>query len=255
VERILRRELRVGALEVINMAQRGYTLANEAELLRRLGWQFSPDLVVVQFYVNDALPSGPNLQRVDGRWLFPGSSLVPDFARDGAIRSSAALAVLESTYDRVLGRLRANLSRSEWEALYRDGSETWRQFEEALYEMADSARARAVPIYLVMFPDLAPGTWTTSDYPFRGIHEKVAATAAGAGFRVIDLVPTFVAAGLDWRAWWATPYDSHPNAAAHRMAAETIARELLAAGVLGRLVSAGEPVGGEREGAGRHGRQ
>src|SRR5690606_9538975 len=110
-------------------------------------------------------------------------------------------------------------------------------------------------IYLVMFPDLAPGTWTTSDYPFRGIHEKVAATAAGAGFRVIDLVPTFVAAGLDWRAWWATPYDSHPNAAAHRMAAETIARELLAAGVRGRLAAAGGPVGGAREGAGRHGRQ
>jgi len=105
------------------MAQRGYTLANEAELLRRLGWQFSPDLVVVQFYINDALPSGPNLQRVDSRWLIPRRSLLPTFARDGTIGSSAALAVLETMYNRVLGRLRGDMSPSKWETLYRDGSE------------------------------------------------------------------------------------------------------------------------------------
>jgi hypothetical protein len=135
LERILRRELRVDALEVVNMAQRGFTLANEAELLRRLGWQFSPDLVVVQFYINDALPSGPNLYRVDSRWLFPPHSLLPGFAREGAIRSSAALAALESTYNRVLGRLRSDVSRRKWETLYDDGTETWRQLEAALHEM------------------------------------------------------------------------------------------------------------------------
>lgn len=251
VERLMRRELQVDAVEVINMAQRGYTLANEAELMRRLGWQFSPDLVVVQYYLNDALPSGPNLQRRGSRWLFPQRRLLPYFAREGAIRSSAALAVLESKYNRALMSLQAS---SKWEALYADSSETWRQLEAALYELGDSARSRAVPIYLVMFPDLHPGTWTTSDYPFRQIYEKVAVTAAEAGFRVIDLVPTFADAGVDWRTWWATPYDSHPSSEAHRLAAETIARELLADGVLGLLASAGgESSGGELEGARRRG--
>jgi|GEM_PF-358071 len=247
VERILRRELQIDAVEVINMAQRGYTLANEAELLRRLGWQFSPDLVVVQFYINDALPSGPNLQRVDSRWLFPPRSLLPGFAHEGAIGSSAALTVLDRTYNRVLGRFRSDRSPSKWEALYRDGSETWRQFETALREMGDSAGSRAVPIYLVMFPDFKRGTWTTSDYPFRQVYEKVAATAADAGFKVIDLVPTFVAAGLDWSTWWATPYDAHPGPAAQRLAAETIARELLADGTLGLFASTGGPSGGDPE--------
>lgn len=253
VERILRRELHVDAVEVINMAQRGFTLANEAELLRRLGWQFSPDLVVVQFYINDALPSGPNLQRVDGRWLLPPRSLLPGFAREGAIRSSATLATLESRYNRLLANLRSDETPSKMVRLYDDGSETWRQFEAALYEMGDSARSRAVPIYLALFPALHPGRWTTSDYPFRDIYEKVAATAADAGFRVIDLVPAFVAAGLDWHDWWATPYDGHPGPAAHRLAAATIARELLAGGALEPLASAGGPSGVELEGARRRG--
>lgn len=253
VERILRGELQVDAVEVINMAQRGYTLANEAELLRRLGWQFSPALVVVQFYINDALPSGPNLQRVDSRWLLPPRSLLPGFAREGAIRSSAALATLESRYNRLLAALRSDETPSKWVRLYDDGSETWRQFEAALYEMGDSARSRAVPIYLVMFPALHPGRWTASDYPFRHIYEKVAATAVDAGFQVIDLVPAFVAAGRDWRDWWATPYDGHPSPAAHHLAATTIARELLAGVALEALASAGGPSGVELEGARHHG--
>lgn len=61
----------------------GYTTANEAELLRRLGWQFDCDLVLVQFYINDALPSGDNFARVGGSWLLPRVNLLPVlFARD-----------------------------------------------------------------------------------------------------------------------------------------------------------------------------
>lgn len=64
------------------MARAGYTTPNEAELLRRVGWQFDPDLVIVQFFVNDALLSSPNYGREGGAWLTPRLRLVPvRFAR------------------------------------------------------------------------------------------------------------------------------------------------------------------------------
>ena len=30
---------------------------------QRIGWQFDPDIIVVQFYLNDILPSGPDFER------------------------------------------------------------------------------------------------------------------------------------------------------------------------------------------------
>lgn len=39
--------------EVINMGRGGMATGHEAELLRRIGWQFEPDLVIVQWLDND----------------------------------------------------------------------------------------------------------------------------------------------------------------------------------------------------------
>lgn len=81
------------AWEVINMAQNGYTTANEAELLRRLGWQFDPDLVLVQFYINDALPSGGDFTHVLGSWLRPRVNLLPVRFRSGWVQQSAVFSL------------------------------------------------------------------------------------------------------------------------------------------------------------------
>jgi hypothetical protein len=43
---------------------------------------------------------------------------------------------------------------------------------------------------------------------------------------VLDLIPAFAGEGGDWKRWWATPYDSHPNEAAHAVAAAAVARHL-----------------------------
>jgi hypothetical protein len=36
-----------------------------------LGWQFNPDLVVVQFFTNDALPSKPGMKHEGDAWFLP----------------------------------------------------------------------------------------------------------------------------------------------------------------------------------------
>ncbi len=203
--------------EVVNLAQRGWTTANEAEMLRRLGWQFEPDLVVWQFFVNDPYPSGADFARDGEQWR----RLLPARLRQGPAGASAILYLLERTYNTAL---RGTDAAGVYAPLYQPESEGWRQFTAALADAADSATGRKVPIVFVLWPAYVPGTWTAETYPLRSQYAQVAQAARAAGLHVLDLTPVVAATGGDWRRWWALPWDSHPNAEAHGNAADAIAR-------------------------------
>ena len=86
----------------------------------------------------------------------------------------------------------------------------------------DSAARRRVPLVFVLFPPLLAGTWSTDTYPLRDLYARIAADARAADLHVLDLTRAFASEGGDWSRWWATPYHSHPNAAAHAVAARAI---------------------------------
>ena len=206
--------------EVVNMAQRGWTTANEAEFLRRVGWQFDPDLVIVQFYLNDAYESAVNLRFEEGRRAY----LLPEQFWRGYVRESALSALVSIG---VNGALYGYLLRDRETAGRYDSTQTgWRQMQAAFREMGDSARARRTPLLLVLFPDLTAGSWTRETYPARALHRRVSEVASAAGFEILDLTEAFAAAGGDWKRWWAAPYDSHPNEGGHAIAADAITRYL-----------------------------
>ncbi len=194
-------------------------------MLRRLGWQFQPDLLVIQFFVNDALPSGSNFASKSGDWIIPNRRLLPVRFRSGPVDSSALLAFVEKRINALMNGPRPF---DRFKELYLDNAEGWHQARASLREIADSAAARGVPALLVLFPYFIPGSWTAETYPLQQIHETVAAYARGVGFRVLDLTYLFAEQGGDWRRWWATPYDSHPGVAAQAIMARAIADDLIA---------------------------
>ncbi|MBA3318514.1 MAG: SGNH/GDSL hydrolase family protein [Gemmatimonadales bacterium] len=91
---VLERQLNADApgtpAEAINMPQRKWTTANEAEQLRRLGWQFQPELVVVQYFVNDAYPSEPDFKFAEPERTY----LIPGPFWKGYVRSSSVSALV-----------------------------------------------------------------------------------------------------------------------------------------------------------------
>jgi len=220
LEAELRLEAPGSSVEVVNLGRPRYTTVNEAETLRRTGWQFSPDLVILQFLVNDGLPSGDNFKQVDARWLFPARPLVPGRFRTATLESSALLAFLEK---QVRFLLNGRESHREYLRLYEDGTETWAQVSGALREMADAARERGVPFVVLLFPHLLPGSWTAESYPLRPAYEKVASRSRELGLVVVDLTDTFAALGGKWERWWVTPYDAHPNEAALAVVSSVLA--------------------------------
>ena len=226
LEEELRRKTQGTEIEVVNLGEKGFTTVNEAEMLRRLGWQFDPDIVLVQFYLNDVMPSGPNFERGYSGWIFPRAWILPERYRSGPAGRSALLHLAEG----VLSARRhgdRTAQAAKWTEVYERRGPEWQAMAGALAEMGEAASKRGVPIVLVLFPDFIPGMAEAAELPFHSIHEQVREAAAAAGFRVLDLTDAFIRENPEMRAWWAAPYDAHPNAAAADLAGREIADFLL----------------------------
>jgi len=207
--------------EVINISRPGWSTADEVRALDRIGWQFTPDRLVLQFYLNDHDPvqEDPNFMHRLGE--------PPLMLKGGLLQFSALAYWLRVKYWQTVGR---TALRDHVFGGYEDGSAGWARVSGGLHRIAQEARSRGVPVTLMLFPALAPGHWTPATYQFRAIHRKVARAAQAEGMQVLDLTPIFAAEGGDWSRWWATPYDRHPGAAAHAVGARAVARHLAAQG-------------------------
>jgi lysophospholipase L1-like esterase len=218
LEHILRQTPGGGPTEVINMGSGGFATGNEAELLDRIGWQFHPDLVIVQWLDNDAYVTLPNFGTAPSPFGPDAIVLIPKQYRSGWIRQSGILRLLERGLSSRLVNV-LDLQRKQ----FGPTAPGWLAQQQAFREMGDSAARHCTPILLVLYPYLFPGRWTTETYPEREIHRRVAAAGRSAGLEVLDLLPAFLAAGKDLKEWWGTAYDSHPSGEAQLVAARAIA--------------------------------
>lgn len=206
-------------VEVFNLGRRGFTTANEVEFMDRLGWTLRPDILVLQYYVNDSYESFPGLGSTSPR---PTVRLVPHRFRQGFVGRSALLQVVEGR----LSGLARGRSGEVYIPLYDPERIGWRQVQASFRALADSARARSVPALVVLFPSLSNGVWSAAEHTHRKVYDQVIRGARESGLAALDLMPAFAAQKQPGESWWATPYDSHPNARAHAFAAAEIARYL-----------------------------
>jgi lysophospholipase L1-like esterase len=213
LERMLRDTLRT-PVEVINTGHSGWTTANEAELLRRFGWQWRPDLVVVQFTLNDVTESAPGFRDKED----PRLRILPQRFRSGAVGTSALLFLVET---RLSVMMNPNWGSTN-PARFHPDSLAWQQTAAAMREIADSARARSVPAVLLIYPLLVQGVWSPDTYPYMEQISQVARTGQEVGLDVINLVEVYGAHGGDWKRWWVSAYDPHPNAEANALAVRAL---------------------------------
>lgn len=227
---LMRRGRRV---EVVNLATRGYTTVNEAEALRKLGWAFSPDAIVVQFYLNDTLPSGPNFAREGDRWQFRTWPLAP-FGDDVLDAHSYFYSFLSTSFRSMqMGWRHAD----GYAPLFADDFSGWKDCKTALREIAFRANEMKVPLLVVLFPAFTPGKLDADTYPYAAIHRKVMAALDEIGVPALDLAPVYAKTGKDGSEWWALPCDRHPNVEAQALAGEAVTERmvgLLEAGASGR---------------------
>lgn len=177
--------------EVVNTGVGNWNTAMQVDWFLAKGKDFRPDIVVLNYFVNDAEPTPAR----KGSWLLE--------------RSYAAVFVA-GRFDVLM---RSADARADWReyylGLYDPALPGWRQARAKIAELAAWCRANGVRLLVANYPELRQ----FDDYPFAKATAMVAAEAAANGVPFVDLMAA-VTDVRDYASLWVTPTDSHPNAKA-----------------------------------------
>jgi hypothetical protein len=224
LERALGAFDRSGRYEVVNLAVPGYNTEQEMLALKEAGLPYHPDLVIVNYVLNDG---GRMVQ------LIPRNSRLPLGLRRVLKRSDLVQYVYASV-KYLQYRLHGGASReADKYTELSAGTPGWEASRAALVEiarLASSARAATLVVVWPMLVDLG------QDYPHRAKHEFVVSECRRLGIPVLDLLLTFE--GRDASVLWAAKDDHHPNGTALGMGAEAVVRDLAAQRMLPSTVEA-----------------
>ena len=205
--------------EVVSLALPGMNTVEQAVQLSAEGLAWDPDVVVLGYCLNDSEDDDAAEMRRARDWA--------ELPAARKARRAPSLLGLSALFSTIAGRIEATLENRRREAnylsQYADDYPGWLAARQALADMAQAARARDVPLVVVIFPLF--GNPLDEDYPFTAIHEKVARAARDAGAHVVDLLPAY--RGLRWDVLVVDgARDEHPNEIAHRIAQNVIVSSL-----------------------------
>jgi lysophospholipase L1-like esterase len=203
VERLLNESGRPA--EVINAGVGNYNTSQQVTWFTERGLVYQPDEVVLGFYINDAEPT----PRRRGSWLANRSYLY-------VLLSSTA-----DASERIVGLKKGYAEY--YGDLYGESNPGWRDCQAALEKLISVCRTRGIRLKVVLLPELHD---VEATYPFRFVHERVAAVAKRHGGDVLDLDGAF--RGHDPKTLWVSPGDAHPNARAHQIIAERLFSAMVA---------------------------
>lgn len=188
--------------EVINTGVGNYNTAMEIAYFLDRGHTLKPDVVVLNYFINDAEPSP---KRRTALWR----------------EYSYAYVFFASAIDKLS---RQYFGKADWKTyyrdLYRDGAPGWVVAQDAIGRLAAYCRENGIRLLIVNYPELHQ----LRDYPFPEVTAGVAAAAEANGVPFLDLRPSI--ADLEPASLWVSPTDAHPNRIANARFASAIADQL-----------------------------
>ena len=207
-------------VEVLNFGNPGINTADEVRVLRRVLATYSPDFVLLQWYVNDvkdnsALPIDLNLPRPKPSFLVRAKQW---------LRNKSALYFLAAS---VWHKLLAAGGRGDSDDLHdlvrNPLSQASIAADQKLKEFIALANAASVPCGIVLVPDTV--LVGMPKYEFAYLHERVLKVCQESGIPCLDLAPIFgkltseqAAAGI----LWVNEFDAHMGIKANAVAAAEI---------------------------------
>lgn len=182
--------------EVLNTGIGNTNTAMQSAYFLNEGYRFKPDIVVLNYFINDAEPTPARKENVFVEHFY------------SAVFLAGRLDVFMRTY----------FGRGDWrryyQNLYHEDQSGWQTAKAALRQLAAFCRSEGIRLMVVNYPELHE----LSPYPFQVASDLVAAEAEAEGLPFVDLLPTV--AGEEPRSLWVTATDAHPNGkAAARFAA------------------------------------
>ena len=227
-------------IEVVNLGVGGYNAYNEAKLLEGVGRSYEPDLVLVQFCINDLNDPTVHFDAQTRMTLsaipdaaFPdpsqrrGSAHAPSRALRGCRISKLCTALQGLWFAITAPEFDDEARRDAVVAIEAADRPEWKWLAARYQEMAAVANADGASFAIIAFPYKKQ---LAEPLP-NPVQAQLAALGRQHGWPVVDPLDAFQeahAAGTPiFTDWW------HPTPAGHRIAAAAIARTLACGGQLG----------------------
>ncbi len=197
---------------VMNLGQGGYDTIQEAAVLEELGPKLHPDVVVLEYTMNDAEPPNQRIANPAIMYQYAYSWAWEDF------KISLQHHFLKGRH-RLVRKLISVLPNSYTEG-YSKYLVNGRAVKDSIAQIAKRCASLNARLEILILPD------TTADfqnYPYYPIHQQVRRWADELGIRTIDMMDEFEKMqSTDLR----TEGDGHPNETYHHKVAQVLAREL-----------------------------
>lgn len=227
-------------IEIINLGVGGYNAYNEARLLEGIGRSYEPDLVLVQFCINDlndptihfdaqtriALSAIPDAAFPDPSQR-RGSAQLPSGMSRWCRASKLCAAVQDIWLSRAAPEFDDQARRDAVISIEAADRPEWAWLEARYREMESASNGIGASFAVLAFPyqkQLAE----QSPHP---VQAQLATMGRKHSWLVIDPLPAFQEAHAEgtplFTDWW------HPTAAGHRIAAMETLRALVCGGQLG----------------------
>jgi lysophospholipase L1-like esterase len=184
-------------VKVLNAGIGNYNTVRYVELFLTQHTHLDPDIIVVQYFVNDV----EVLKFAKGNWF---------------LRNSQFAVTLWTAYNRLFTRSGEEALIDHYKSIYKPKTKGFQDMTAALGRLSNYAREKKIPIVLAMTPDIH----NLTDYPFSFIHNAISKLSRDLGFVYVDLLPAFV--GRKAKGFWNMLGDPHPNGIAHKLMAETL---------------------------------
>jgi hypothetical protein len=211
VAKILERELnRAGApryrkFEVLNAGVGNYGTVQEVAHYKTYDRAFRPDLVVLEYFINDAEP-------------------VPKEKNPGLVGRSYLVAFTISRFDALLRVAGLRPPWNEYYAgLYNDDRPGFQAAQDALRELVDLTRQDGARLLVTILPELHE---IAGAYRFTREHQKIKDVLAASRTPVLELIDGLRGHGPE-SSLWVTPADPHPNGKANALISAQVAPWIL----------------------------
>ena len=183
--------------EVINFGVGNYNTIQEVQAFLATGQRYRPDIIVLNYFVNDAEPLAPT---------HPPSALM---------RLCASCVFIAGRIDGLKRQFFGQMDYAQYYlSLYGDGqSKGWLDSKAAIARLADFAKANQIPLLIASLPELHD----VAHYRFEPITDLVRQAAQENGAAFVDVLPYL--RDQPSAKLWVTPPDPHPNAFANELIA------------------------------------
>ena len=216
LEKILNAEKNTTAgyrYQTINAGIAGYNTSDEVTYLKNRWLMFEPDIVLLNFYLNDAYDESQFGTFISGVGVSTSLEVYKLISNSRFIQWTIKM------WKRWrISQCVTKIYNSQFSDNPQLSGHDWNASKQAITQAVELTSTRNIRFVLVIFPELYE---LTEDYPFKHIHEHVYQFAKSLGIPTLDLLEIFL--GHDAASLWVHATDHHPNAYAHKIAAHAIA--------------------------------